>query len=143
MGVCEPLCRAVFFSPLLQRGYLLRRRSDDARVDLPVCVGAAQRLSLLCVSVSVFVSVLQSSPQNRPLIIVWCVSGSAVGSYKKRLDVFIADRQRGGWSAAGRPVAADYRGKAWRPFQRATGTPPSSLSSSPFSSTLHGSSVWL
>lgn len=29
-------------------------------------------------------SLLQSSPWNRPLIIVWCVSGSVVTSYKRR-----------------------------------------------------------
>lgn len=110
-------------------------------------MGAAQRLSLLCVCLSLplirCLSLLQSSPQNRPLIIVWCVSGSAVRSYKQRLDVFIADREReAAWSSTGRLMEADYRGEGpgSRPFQpavKATGAFPPS-----FFSTTHGSSVW-
>lgn len=66
-----------------------------------------------------------------------------VRSYKQRLDVFIADREReAAWSSAGRPVEADYRGEGpgSRPFQpavKATGASPPS-----FFSTTHGRCVW-
>lgn len=116
MGVCVPLCKPCwFFFFLLKKGNLLRWRSDNAlytqaREYLPVCVGAAQTslppLSV-CLSLPLILCLLllQSSPQNRPLIIVWCVSGSAVRSYKQGMDVFIADMER----EAGAPLEGWWR----------------------------------
>lgn len=49
--------------------------------------------SPVCLRLS-FCVCFKSSPQNRPLIIVWCTTGSAVRSYKQAMGVFIAGRER-------------------------------------------------
>lgn len=104
--------------------------------------------SSVCLSLPLILclSLLQSSPQNRPLIIVWCASGSAVRSYKKRLDVFIADRQRevgaplaGRWRQITEARPGDLSSRAVKQ-QALPIVPPPPSSSSP---TLHGSSVRL
>lgn len=142
MGVCEPLCCAVCFlfppPPHFKEG-----TCSDEGLTAPgyICpsVWALHSVSpSFCVSASVFVSALQSSPQNRPLIIVWCVSGSAVGSYKERLGVFIADRQKG-------RLELRWQANGGRSQRRGPETFPASNRhpSSPFTSTLCGSAAWL
>lgn len=110
-----------------------------ARVCAHVCVGAAQRLSLLCLPLSLILRLLQSSPQNRPLIIVWCATGSAVRSYKQRMGVFIA-----GSRLEFCCIEADHRGEA--PIETFSAGREANrrclrVLSSSFSSP-HGSSVW-
>lgn len=148
MGVCVPLCARCCFC--LQRGYLLRWGSGGALRARSgyICmfVWAPHddvSPSSVCLSLPLArcLSLLQSSPQNRPLIIVWCVSGSAVRSYKQRLRVFIAGRERRGWSSAGRLMEPDYRGEA--PDRDLLSRPWSNRRSpSSSSSASHGSSVW-
>lgn len=133
MGVCAQCC-CVFFPS--KRGTCsdggLTAPRVHARAYVRVCVGAARRLSLLCLPLSLILRLLQSSPQNRPLIIVWCSTGSAVRSYKQTLGVFIAGRGRLELCC----IEADHRGEAWiKTFsagREATGTAPvSRLFSSP------------
>lgn len=111
-----------------------------------LCGRCATSLPPVCLSLSLIrcLSLLQSSPQNRPLIIVWCVSGSAVRSYKQRLDVFIADTER----EAGAPLEGWWRQiteariETFSAGHEATGAAHRLLSPPPFSSAPHGSSVW-
>lgn len=123
VGVCVSLCvwSVVLF---LQRGYLLRWRSDGgvrARALGSICA-PAWVLRKVCLSVPLIrcLPSLQSAPQNRPLIIVWCASGSAVTSYKKRPGLFIADSEREAWKLITEPRPGS---RAFRAAGEATGAP--------------------
>lgn len=70
VGVCAPLCARRCLS--LQRGYLLRRSlatlRTHARAHPHVCVGAAQRLPPLCLSVSASHSAFVAASKALPKI---------------------------------------------------------------------------
>lgn len=71
-----------------------------------------------------------------------------VRSYKQRLGVFIADREReAGAPLEGRPVEADYRGQAWietfSAGREATGRSPPIVCPGPHGSFVWSGSVWL
>ncbi len=104
VGVCVPLCALCCYFFFASKRVPAQMKVWRCCVRTPgyIClsVWALRTTSLpppsVCLSLPLIwcLSLLQSSPQNRPLIIVWCESGSAVRSYKQRLDVFLADSER-------------------------------------------------
>lgn len=106
-----------------------------------VCLSVSARAFSVCRR-------FKARPKNRPLIIVWCVSGSAVRLYKQRLGVFIAGREREAGAPLEGPTGADHRGEARFETssggRETTGPPPPLVpwSTSPFSSAPQWSSAW-